>query len=167
MERMLNHLWSPWRMAYIQDDKKEEGCVFCKALTSQNDAANLVVYRGQGVFVILNRYPYTSGHLMVVPNTHAASLQELTPEIRSELMELAVKSLRVLNDGYHPQGYNFGMNLGEIAGAGIADHVHMHIVPRWSGDTNFMSTTAATRVLPEALEDTYLKVIKAWENSDH
>ena len=165
MEKTLNHLWSPWRMTYIQNDRKE-GCVFCNALGEQDGADNLVVYRGQMAFVILNRYPYTSGHLMIVPNKHTASLQELTPETLSELMGLAAKSIQILDDEYHPQGYNLGMNLGEVAGAGIVDHLHMHIVPRWGGDTNFMSTTAATRVLPEALEDTYLRIVKAWGNSN-
>jgi ATP adenylyltransferase len=161
----LNHLWSPWRMTYIQNDRKEDGCVFCNVLAEQDGTSNLVVYRGQRAFVILNRYPYTSGHLMIVPNDHVSSLQNLNAEARAELMELATKSLQILNDEYHPQGYNLGMNLGEVAGAGIAEHVHMHIVPRWSGDTNFMSTTAETRVLPEALEETYMRILKAWTSS--
>jgi ATP adenylyltransferase len=162
----LNHLWSPWRMTYIQNDRKEDGCVFCNVLAEPDGTSNLVVYRGQRAFVILNRYPYTSGHLMIVPNEHVSSLQKLTVETRSELMELAARSLQILNDEYHPQGYNLGMNLGEVAGAGIADHVHLHIVPRWSGDTNFMSTTAETRVLPEALEETYARILKAWTSSE-
>ncbi len=165
MEKTLNHLWSPWRMTYIQNDK-EEGCVFCDALGQIDGAKNLVVYRGQMAFVILNRYPYTSGHLMIVPYKHTASLLELTSETLSELMVLATKSIQMLSGEYHPQGYNLGMNLGEVAGAGIVEHIHMHIVPRWGGDTNFMSTTAATRVLPEALEDTYLRIVKAWQNSN-
>jgi ATP adenylyltransferase len=166
MEQALNHLWSPWRMTYIQNDNKEVGCVFCNALSNQDDDQNLVVHRGESAFVILNRYPYTSGHLMIVPNSHASSLQELSAGTRAELMELASRSIQVLNQVYRPQGYNLGMNLGEVAGAGIAEHVHVHVVPRWGGDTSFMSTTADTRVLPEALEDTYARVHKAWLTSE-
>jgi ATP adenylyltransferase len=162
MERYLNHLWSPWRMTYIQDNKKEEGCVFCKAYAEPDGIQNLIIYRGQQSFVILNRYPYTSGHLMVVPNVHAATLQELAAEIRAEMMEIAAKVLTVLSAEYQPQGFNLGMNLGEVAGAGIVEHIHLHIVPRWGGDTNFMSTTATTRVLPEALGDTYDRINRAW-----
>ncbi|MCU0488343.1 MAG: HIT domain-containing protein [Anaerolineales bacterium] len=158
----MNHLWSPWRMTYIQDQNKEEGCVFCKALETIDGSQNLVVFRGQWNFVILNRFPYTSGHLMVVPKQHTAYLPVLDVPTMAELMELASQSITVLSKLYHPQGYNLGMNLGEVAGAGIAEHIHLHIVPRWGGDTNFMSTTAATRVLPEALEDTYCRIKEAW-----
>jgi ATP adenylyltransferase len=158
----LNHLWSPWRMTYIQNDKKEKGCVFCNAYAEPDGVQNLIIYRGQYTFVILNRYPYTSGHVMVVPNVHVAALQELTSETRAEMMDVAAKALTVLSMAYQPQGYNLGMNLGEVAGAGIVEHLHMHIVPRWGGDTNFMSTTAATRVLPEALDDTYDRIRQAW-----
>lgn len=162
LEQQLNHLWSPWRMTYIQDQNKEEGCVFCKALEAIDGPQNLVVFRGHWNFVILNRFPYTSGHLMVVPKQHAASLAALDVPTMAELMELASHSLNVLSNLYHPQGYNLGMNLGQVAGAGIAEHIHLHIVPRWGGDTNFMSTTAATRVLPDALEDTYRRIKEAW-----
>ena len=160
----MKHLWSPWRMTYIQQNNTEKGCVFCNALASEDDASNLVIYRGDHAFVILNRYPYTSGHLMIVPNEHSSTVQALSTEARSEVMELASRALTVLAEAYHPEGYNLGMNLGEIAGAGIAEHVHLHIVPRWGGDTNFMSTTAMTRVIPEALEETYLRVKKAWDH---
>jgi ATP adenylyltransferase len=162
----LNHLWSPWRMNYIQNDKKEEGCIFCKALIIPDGVGNLVLYRGQAVYIILNRYPYTSGHMMIVPMQHTASLNELQPEARSEMIELTTISLDALYHAYQPQGYNLGMNLGEVAGAGIAAHIHMHIVPRWAGDTNFMSTTADTRVLPEALEITYHRLLDAWKTTN-
>jgi len=151
-------------MTYIQNNKKDDECVFCKAFAGPDGAENLIVYRGQRSFVILNRYPYTSGHLMVVPNVHAATLQELATETRSEIMELTANALSVLCVEYHPQGFNLGMNLGESAGAGIAEHIHLHIVPRWGGDTNFMLTTATTRVLPEALEDTYARIKQAWKD---
>jgi ATP adenylyltransferase len=151
-------------MTYIQNNKKEGGCVFCNAFAETDSIQNLIIYRGERAFVIINRYPYTSGHLMVVSNEHAATLQELAAETRAEIMELTAKALRVLSAVYQPQGFNLGMNLGEVAGAGIAEHLHMHIVPRWGGDTNFMSTTATTRVLPEALEDTYDRLKEAWKD---
>lgn len=151
-------------MTYIQNHKKESDCIFCSALAAVDDSAKLVIYRGQAAFVILNRYPYTSGHLMIVPNCHTSDLPALSSDACAELMELAARAIRVLNNLYHPQGYNLGMNLGEVAGAGIAEHLHLHVVPRWGGDTNFMSTTADTRVLPEALEDTYARIFKAWLN---
>jgi ATP adenylyltransferase len=151
-------------MTYIQNNKKKGGCVFCNAFAETDSIQNLIIYRGERAFVIINRYPYTSGHLMVVSNEHAATLQELAAETRAEIMELTAKALRVLSAVYQPQGFNLGMNLGEVAGAGIAEHLHMHIVPRWGGDTNFMSTTATTRVLPEALEDTYDRLKEAWKD---
>ena len=123
---------------------------------------NLVVFRGQQAFVILNRFPYTSGHLMVVPKRHTPSLEGLDPGIRAEMMELTTQGMQVLGAVYRPQGYNLGMNIGEPAGAGITDHVHLHLVPRWTGDTNFMSTLGETRVLPETLEETYRRIREAW-----
>ncbi len=163
----MNHLWSPWRMTYIQNDLKNpgSGCVFCAAQELPNGAENLIVHRGAHAFVILNRYPYTTGHLMVVPNIHEADLEALEEAARSEMMALAAQAIRVLRAVYHPQGFNVGMNLGRVAGAGIAEHLHMHIVPRWGGDTNFMSSIGQTRVLPEALEDTYQRVRNAWESA--
>lgn len=158
----MKHLWSPWRMEYINNHDKVEGCVFCNALGQMDGPENLIIARGQLAFVILNRYPYTSGHVMVVPNSHQSSLETLDTAIRSEIMELTNRTMQVLQQIYHPQGFNLGMNIGSVAGAGIAEHVHMHIVPRWGGDTNFMSAVAGTRVLPESLEDTYLRVQAGW-----
>jgi ATP adenylyltransferase len=149
-------------MAYIEKSKNEEGCVFCSALERPDGPQNLIVYRGQRAFVILNRYPYTSGHLMVVPNVHKPSLEALDPESRAEIMELANECIQVLRRVYNPEGFNLGINLGEPAGAGITDHVHMHVVPRWMGDTNFMSSLSDTRVLPELLEDTWRRVREGW-----
>lgn len=160
----MEYLWSPWRMAYIQDNQNQEECVFCAALTQPDSPENLIVVRGRRAFVILNRYPYTSGHIMVVPYAHFARLDQLDPETRAEIIELTSVATEVLGEEYRPQGFNLGMNLGEAAGAGIADHIHLHIVPRWSGDTNFMSSVANTRVLPEALEKTYQRIRVAWEN---
>ncbi len=149
-------------MDYIKNHMKAEGCVFCTAAAATDSPENLIVYRGGQVFVILNRYPYTSGHLMVVPYAHVDTLEALSSEARAEMMELVTQAMGVLRQLYHPQAFNVGANIGAAAGAGIADHVHMHIVPRWAGDTNFMSTLAETRVLPEALEDTFARVQAAW-----
>jgi ATP adenylyltransferase len=158
----LNYLWSPWRMEYIEDENKENECVFCLAPGWSDFREHLIVHRGERAFVILNRYPYTSGHLMVVPFDHKPSLELLDMPTRVEMMELASKFVQALRDAYHPQGFNVGINIGVAAGAGIVDHVHLHIVPRWTGDTNFMSSLAQTRVLPESLEDTYNRVLEAW-----
>jgi len=154
----MKHIWSPWRMSYIQDDKRNSECAFCTELSQPDGPSNLIAYRGERVFLILNRFPYNSGHLMVVPYEHKATLEELDPETRAEIMELANLATRVLQSVYHPHGFNLGVNVGTAAGAGILEHVHMHILPRWSGDTNFISTLGATRVLPESLEDTFRRV---------
>ena len=161
----MNYIWTPWRMKYIQENRAEQGCVFCLAAESEDGLENLVFHRGEGVFMILNRYPYTSGHIMCVPYMHVCRPQDLTPEVRSEMMEQVTKAVTVLGSVYQPEGFNLGMNLGDVAGAGIADHLHMHIVPRWGGDTSFISTLGQTRVLPESLVETYRRVKEAWENA--
>jgi ATP adenylyltransferase len=158
----MNYLWSPWRMKYIMDHERGLDCIFCSATSSTEDSENLVLHRGVHAFVIMNLYPYTSGHLMIVPYAHEAVITALTTEARAELMELIARSEQILGEVYHPEGYNVGANVGSAAGAGIADHLHFHIVPRWAGDTNFMSTLANTRVLPEALGDTYRRLYKVW-----
>lgn len=149
-------------MPYIQNSKSEEACVFCVETAKPDGPENLIVYRGRLAYVILNRYPYTSGHLMVVPFKHLPSLEALQPEVRAEIMELASQAIRVLRAVYRTEGFNLGINIGEAAGAGIIDHVHLHVVPRWFGDTNFMSAVGGTRILPELLEDTYRRVQEAW-----
>jgi ATP adenylyltransferase len=149
-------------MEYIENHK-EQGCVFCNALAQTDSPQNLVVVRSALAFVILNRFPYTSGHLMVVPIAHQPSLEDLEPETCVKMMELTTHCIRVLRKVYHPDAFNVGANIGVAAGAGIADHVHMHIVPRWSGDTNFMSTLGQTRVLPEELEETYRRLRERWK----
>ncbi|MCD6401809.1 MAG: HIT domain-containing protein [Anaerolineales bacterium] len=159
----MDYIWSPWRMAYIQENKQDDGCVFCKAAQQQDNEHNLIIYRGKNAFVILNRYPYTSGHAMVVPNQHESDLTSLSSETRAEMMELVSKCMQVLRESYHPEGFNVGANIGYAAGAGIPQHVHIHIVPRWSGDTNFISTLSNTRVIPEALADTYWRIRETWE----
>lgn len=158
----MEHLWSPWRMTYIEKHKEEGGCVFCQALAMSDGPENLIIYRGKLAFIILNRFPYTSGHLMAVPYSHQASLESLEAPARADVFELATRSLAVLRQVYNPQGFNLGVNIGEAAGAGILDHVHLHVVPRWTGDTNFMSALSQTRVLPEILEDTYRRVRSGW-----
>jgi ATP adenylyltransferase len=145
-------------MKYIEKTEKEEGCVFCNAQAKEDSAANLIAFRGERAFVILNRYPYTSGHLMVVPFEHVATLEELTPATRAEMMELTSQCMSVLRRTYNPQAFNMGANIGEAAGAGVPGHIHIHIVPRWDGDTNFISVLGETRVLPESLQDTYKRV---------
>lgn len=159
----MNHLWSPWRMSYILENKNEEGCVFCHVIEQADGCENLIIYRGRYSYVILNRYPYTSGHLMVVPYEHCASLEGLSTEPRAEMMELISFCVQVLTFEYSAQGFNVGANLGGAAGAGIPQHVHFHIVPRWQGDTNYMSAIGGTRVVPEALNESYLRISNAWK----
>ncbi len=159
----MNYIWTPWRMKYIQENQDSNDCIFCLAAGGEDGLENLVFHRGEGVFMILNRYPYTSGHIMWVPYRHVSRLEALTETVRSELMAFTSKAVEVLQSVYQPEGFNLGMNLGNVAGAGIAEHVHMHIVPRWGGDTSFISTVGQTRVLPESLEETYRRVKQAWE----
>lgn len=159
----MKRMSTPWRKAYIEGYEKEEGCVFCNALTKADSPKNLIVHRGQRAFVIINLYPYTNGHIMVAPMAHQASLELLNAETRAEMMELVSQAIVILKKIYHPQAFNVGANIGKAAGAGVPDHVHMHIVPRWTGDSNFMSILGETRVLPETIEETYNRIKKEWE----
>ena len=154
----MDYLWTPWRYRYIADAAKDEGCIFCEAVAANDDARTLVVLRGANNFVILNRYPYTNGHVMVAPVAHEARLFDSTDASLRALIRLTAEAQRILSDVYHPDGFNVGMNFGQIAGAGVADHYHLHIVPRWSGDSNFMTVTARTRLVPEALDVTFDKL---------
>ena len=151
----MDYLWTPWRYSYIASGVKDGKCIFCAAAEAHEDDRSLIVLRAKKNFVILNRYPYTSGHVMVVPYAHQASLAALDQETLGEMMLLAQRLQRALETLYHPQGYNLGMNIGAAAGAGIADHLHLHVLPRWVGDTNFMTTVGETRVQPEELATTY------------
>lgn len=159
----MDHIYSPWRMEYLGKLSDKRDCAFCLALNQEEDSPeNLVLYRGERCFIILNLFPYASGHVMVVPYLHTAKLEDLPSETRAEMMELASGCIEVLKELYHPQGFNLGMNIGAPAGAGIAEHLHMHIVPRWSGDANFVSIVGQTRVLPETLEQTFQRFHTAW-----
>jgi ATP adenylyltransferase len=158
----MDYLWTPWRYQYIAKPEEPSVCVFCAAAESADDASTLVAYRGQYNFVILNRFPYTSGHVMVVPYQHEATLTALTDETLAELIRLTRDCEKHLRAVYRPDGLNLGMNIGHAAGAGIAGHVHMHALPRWFGDTNFMTAVAETRVLPEELTVTWERLRAAF-----
>jgi ATP adenylyltransferase len=145
-------LWAPWRLEYIKGPKPD-GCIFCSAAASDDDATSYVVARGEHCFVMLNAYPYTNGHVMVAPYAHLPSVEELDEPALLELMHLTQRSLAAIREGYGPDGFNIGINQGKVAGAGVEDHVHLHVVPRWEGDTNFMPVTGDTRVLPQSLDD--------------
>jgi ATP adenylyltransferase len=157
----VKQLWAPWRLEYIQGADEEQGCVFCRARDGE-DEAGLVVHRGKRAFVVLNKYPYAPGHLMVAPNRHESEFGELDADEALELHRLGAAGLAALAETMNPQGFNLGWNLGRIAGAGVVDHVHLHVVPRWAGDTNFMPVLADVKVLPEALEATRRKLAQAW-----
>jgi ATP adenylyltransferase len=151
----MKRLWTPWRMPYIlgEEATEVEGCLFCAVVRRATEA--YVLYRGSTCLVLLNRYPYNNGHLMIVPYPHVPSLQDLEPPVATELMRLVQQTLGILRKVYEPDGFNLGVNEGSAAGAGIAEHVHFHIVPRWSGDANYMSVVGETRVIPELLRDSY------------
>jgi ATP adenylyltransferase len=159
----VDYLWSPWRYQYLTAAKTSpEACIFCAMAAAHRDEENLIVFRGNLNFVVLNRFPYTSGHLMIVPYAHASTLSEISPETAEEMIRLTRSSERHLRSVYRPDGLNFGMNIGESAGAGIAGHIHMHALPRWRGDANFMTTIGETRVLPEDLNVTWRKLRDAF-----
>ncbi|MGH9867723.1 MAG: HIT family protein [Candidatus Polarisedimenticolia bacterium] len=157
----MKSLLSPWRYSYLVQERPAAECIFCDALAHADDHESLIVHRGRENFVILNLYPYTNGHLMVVPNTHVAAPSSSTPSQRAELMELASACEAALRAAYRADGVNLGMNLGRAAGAGIEAHYHLHVVPRWEGDTNFMAVTAETRIIPESLQVSKARVKEA------
>lgn len=150
----MNHLWAPWRMEYIFE-KREKGCIFCLLPKKKNDRESLIVYRGKKSFIILNKFPYNNGHLMVVPNRHTIDLSKLDSKTHLEMMGLIDLSMKGLKKTMGAQGFNVGLNLGRLAGAGILDHLHFHLVPRWGGDTNFMPVLSSTKVMIEYLHQTY------------
>ncbi len=153
----MDHIWAPWRMDFILGDKPS-GCILCMRPLENDDRANLILFRSQLNFIILNKYPYNPGHIMVAPYRHIPDLADMTPEEMVEHFELVRKITIVLRQAFSPAAFNIGLNIGKVAGAGIGDHIHSHIVPRWSGDTNFMPVVADTRVLPESLLSTYDKL---------
>jgi ATP adenylyltransferase len=160
----VERLWTPWRRAYLEGgDSHAAGCFLCAhAADAEHDGENLVLLRGESVFVLLNLYPYNSGHLMVAPYAHTGDFVGLDAGIASELMHVTQRSVGVLQSVYAPDGFNVGMNLGKSAGAGVPDHLHVHVVPRWNGDTNFMPVVGETKVLPESLEQTYTRLAAAF-----
>jgi len=158
----MKNLWAPWRCEFILSEK-EKGCILCKRLKKRNDDKNLILFRGKSCFVILNRFPYNSGHLMVSPKRHLGKLERLKDSEMLELMKLVQLSVMVLKEVFKPHGFNLGMNLQRISGAGIADHLHIHVVPRWNGDTNFMPILADTKVVSISLNEAYKKLKEKFE----
>jgi len=155
---VMDYLWTPWRYAYVSSVDKTDGCIFCQLLNSGDDRKALIVHRAEFNFVILNAFPYTSGHVMVVPYEHVDRLNLLPEAAANEMMLLTRRLETILTELYHPDGVNLGMNIGKAAGAGVAGHIHMHVLPRWVADANFMTVVGETRVLPESLEDTYRRL---------
>ena len=157
----MDHLWSPWRYRYVSTAAKDDSCLFCRIAAETDDRANYVVLRAARNFVVLNRYPYTSGHLMIAPYAHVASIEDADPADLAEMISLAQLAEARLRRIYRPDGFNLGMNVGHSAGAGVAGHIHLHLLPRWIGDVNFMTAVGETRVLPEELETSFEKISAA------
>ena len=158
-------LYSPWRIQYILS-KKEKGCIFCVKPSEGDDKKNLILYRSKHNFVIMNIYPYNNGHIMIVPYKHVATMQDLNDDELFDMIKTLRLSEKVIKKVYNPDGINVGMNLGKAAGAGIDEHLHIHVVPRWNGDVNFMTVIGGYRVIPESFETTYFKLKEAFDNTD-
>jgi ATP adenylyltransferase len=158
----VKRLWAPWRLEYVQNADKQDGCVFCIAVASDDDEGQLVVHRGERAFVLLNKFPYSSGHLLIAPYRHGQNFGDLDDAEILEIHRLGAQGLEALAATYGPEGYNLGWNIGRIAGAGIPDHGHLHVVPRWGGDTNFMPVLADVKVIPEHLTATRARLAAAW-----
>lgn len=154
----MQHLWAPWRSKYIHGPRDKSRCVFCDAAVAEDLQASWVLHRGDFTFVLLNAYPYTSGHLMIAPYAHVSRLNQATEAAAAEMMALTRRAEAILQEEYRPDGLNLGMNLGQAAGAGIEEHIHMHVLPRWNGDANFITSVGDTRVLPESLDETYRRL---------
>jgi len=161
----MDYLWTPWRYAYVTNAEKVSGCIFCDLPNTGDDAKAHIVHRTHHCYIVLNTYPYTSGHVMIVPFAHVDELQKLPADTAHEIIELTQRMEGVLRQLYAPDGVNLGMNIGKAAGAGVAGHVHMHILPRWVGDTNFMTVAGESRVLPESLEITYERIKGAMDHN--
>ena len=160
----MDRLWTPWRFEYIRTADQETACVFCRMLGETRDAENLLLFRGPEAFVMLNLFPYTSGHLLVIANRHISFLDDARPEELHEIIDLSRRCEKALRQEYHPDGFNLGFNLGRAAGAGVEHHLHMHVLPRWTGDSNFVSVVGETRVLPEELPVTYKRLLPYFKN---
>lgn len=159
----MEHLWAPWRMAYIDSNPAHaQGCIFCAKAAESDDEKNLIVHRSERCFVLMNLFPYNNGHLMIAPYAHVPSIQDLDPATLTDIMVTTQQAVTALDNAIHPHGYNMGLNQGAVAGAGIADHIHYHIVPRWNGDTNFMPVLADTKVMPDYLDNTWKQIVAAW-----
>jgi len=156
----VDHLWAPWRMGYVTAEGSRD-CIFCEKPQGGDDEANRILHRGDLVFIMLNMFPYNSGHLLVAPFRHVSNPLELDPQESSELLYNIRIAIETLNAALKPEGFNIGLNIGKVAGAGFADHLHVHVVPRWTGDTNFMAVAANTRVVPESLADSYRRLKRA------
>lgn len=158
----MQQMWTPWRMAYIRREKRA-GCIFCEMLEAEDDRSQLILHRGESAFLVLNKYPYNNGHLMAVPYRHVDTPEALSAEEASEVMALATLGIRALRRSANPHGFNLGINIGKVAGAGVLDHLHMHVVPRWEGDSNFMPVLAEVRLIPQDLAETYAELRAAVE----
>lgn len=160
----MKQLWAPWRMEFIKELRKREGgCIFCELHSEGDDRERLVLYRGRSCYAVMNRFPYNNGHLMIVPYRHEGSLSKLDSTECAEMMELNARSIEILSASLEAEGFNCGFNIGRVAGAGITDHIHLHVVPRWNGDTNFMPVLGDTSSMPEYLSDTYDRIIGGFE----
>lgn len=162
-KKAIERLWTPWRMEYILDNSKSSRCVFCHKPKEDDDRTNLILHRGKKSFVIMNRYPYNNGHLLITPYSHVGDMEGLSEEELCEMTIEMQRSIGILKKVMNPDGFNMGMNLGKAAGSGIDDHIHLHIVPRWKGDTNFMPVLSDVRVMPEHLDDTYMKLLELYK----
>jgi ATP adenylyltransferase len=162
---MMERLWRPWRIAYVTEIEsiREEGCIFCTKPKAGDDRESLILHRGMKTYIMMNLYPYNTGHVMVSPDRHVGDLQDLDEQELKELMELTVLVIKAIEKEMQPQGFNLGINLGKVAGAGYDEHLHLHIVPRWQGDTNFMPVVAEAKVMPESIEDNYARLRRAIE----
>lgn len=161
----MKNLWAPWRITYLKEKDRDRGCVFCRKVRRNLDQKEHVIHRGRKNYVVLNKYPYNNGHLMIVPYRHTAQLESLSEAEIAEMMLFLKKGIRILKKTYRPQGFNWGMNLGKSAGAGIAGHLHLHLIPRWEADTNFLPAIAEVRCLPQHLEATWKELKKNWRKS--
>jgi ATP adenylyltransferase len=158
-------IWAPWRMEYVGSDQASEGCIFCPADEPTQDEKRLILYRGEWSIVLMNRFPYSNGHLLIAPLRHISSFDSLSPDEKLDLLNMMERSMSVLKEVMNPGGFNIGMNLGKVAGAGVEDHMHFHIVPRWSGDTNYMTVLGEVRIIPEHIRATYEKLLPFFKQS--